>query len=173
MFSNLSISVLSILLFASSLTAQETAPDGAFLGVFKQGAGPVSSTVGGMAGYTFSATDALGGISGYGGGYWTKSGSAVMAGVLKRVAAVGSITAYCSVTGGIASEITTGLAGAAACFATVPVSKVPKIGGWLEKALPGADFFGGAAVMGANVAGYDFGGRRVIPGIGVRFPIKR
>lgn len=160
---------LALFLIASAAFAQ--APNSAFFGVFKQGAGPVSSSVGGFAGTTFKPSESLGGIAGYAGGYWTKSGSAVLAGLLKQVGKVGDFTGYCTATAGLASEQTTGLAGSAGCLATFPVAKLPKIGGALDRLLPHADVFGGAAVFGANVRGYDFGGRRVVPGFGVRFPL--
>lgn len=163
---------IALFLIASAMFGQ-TDPSGAFLGVFKQGSGPVSSTVGGFAGTTFKASEALGGISGFGGGYWTKSGSSVLAGVLKRMGSVGDFTGYCTASAGLASEVTTGLAGSAGCLATFPLAKLPRFGASLDRILPHGELFGGAAVFSANVTGYDFGGRRVIPGFGIRFPFGR
>lgn len=128
--------------------------DGAFIGAFKQGAGPVSSTVGGFAGYSFDKN--LVGFTPYTAGMWTQRGSMVTAGVLKQIYAIGKVSAFCTATAGVASEVTSGLAGTVGCFGTYQIR--PKI-----------DVGAGAAVFGANVSGYDFGGRRVVPGFFVRF----
>lgn len=152
---------LFIVLLALPLAAQTTPstnpPESVFLGNFKQGSGPVSSTVGGIAGYSFAKD--LAGFTPYVAGLYTQRGSMVTAGILRQVFQIGKLSSFCTATAGVASEQTTGLAGTLGCFAMYPIHK-------------NVDLGAGGAVFGANVAGYDFGGRRVVPGFFLRYHTK-
>lgn len=161
-----------LIIFAVALAASAQAPDGAFLGTFKMGSGP--KTWGGAAGYTFKATDALGGIGGFGAALWTPDGSMVTAGIIKRVFGIGDYTTvYCDGTAGIASEQTTGFAGNTGCIVDFALAKVPKFGAALNRLLPDAAFFAGGHLVGANVKGYTFGSWHIVPGFGIRFKVTK